>query len=245
MFINESTIEEVRAEFATFTGKPSATALAAMLRNACEMTNDGAVIKFLLEQGAKVNHKDDEEHAPLYWALRRNQCSKEHAEGLPALEALLAAGADVTGVADPPSGSTPIHMACHDSNGHVECVELLCRSGKLGATVNARDAEGRTPLMLLVAGFSEYGFPAEPAGRAITALLAAGADPTLTGEDKKPLIFWAAQRENGPAVVSALCASAKVDKEATFDDMGDQSHPLFVATQARWRVPRVLVDSIV
>ncbi len=89
------------------------------------------VVRLLVDHGADVNARDDEENTPLLWAALMGFTE--------VAEFFLAKGADVN--AKDESDRTPLHWAA--STGHKESVDLLLLNG---ADVNAKDKDGETPL---------------------------------------------------------------------------------------------------
>jgi ankyrin repeat protein len=100
-----------------------------------------ALVELLIDKGANIAVKGDEDVTPLYMATKTD--SKEIAE------LLIARGAEV----DPrtKSGYTPLLWAAHQ--GNKDLAELLIAHG---ANVNSKDIQSRTPLVwaLLTASFS-------------------------------------------------------------------------------------------
>ena len=91
------------------------------------------VVALLLEKGAKVNAKDEDNNTPLHLA-----CHKGHAG---VVELLLINGANVN--AKDSDKCTPLHRAC--LNDHKDLVTKLLDKG---ANVNAKDEDKFTPLHL-------------------------------------------------------------------------------------------------
>ncbi len=92
---------------------------------------DMSKVQDLIERGADVNAKSDNEWTPLHWAS-----SWVHIE---IVELLLKAGADVNAKRN--DGWTPLHWA--SANDSIELAKLLIEKG---ADLEAKDVEGRTPL---------------------------------------------------------------------------------------------------
>ncbi len=128
---------------------------------------DGATVKLLIEQGARVDARDDTGRAALDHAVRGG-----HAE---TAELLLANNADVRGGAM--FGSTALHDAVWFGNSGV--AEILLQHG---ADVNARNHLGATPLHV-----------AARRGRIEVAklLLEQGADVNAKDNQGKPPLLWA------------------------------------------------------
>jgi len=94
------------------------------------------VVAFLLRLGVDPNIQGRGDHTPLYCVA--NECSSE--TGPDVVRVLVQAGADVNACGGV-TRATALHMAAR--RGHVEIARALLDSG---ATVNARDRKGDTPL---------------------------------------------------------------------------------------------------
>ena len=92
------------------------------------------MVKLLVENGADVNHQDDDGRTPLHWAARKGH--------LAIVEFLIdeGAGVDVRSLA---KGETPLHKAA--AQGHVPVVRLLLQSG---ADKHVKNCDGLTPLQI-------------------------------------------------------------------------------------------------
>ena len=127
--------------------------------------DDGERLQALLEADpATANAKDPYGMAPAHWAARAGAAA--------CLAKLLENGAAANARNKP--GRTPLHLAAEsDAPGQADAVRLLAR---YDAVLDAQDSKGRTPL-----------HRATYEGRlpAIEALLAAGADPTVTNKAGK------------------------------------------------------------
>ncbi|MEM6631704.1 MAG: ankyrin repeat domain-containing protein [Bacteroidota bacterium] len=89
-----------------------------------------SIVRYLIEQGAKVNIQNDEGIAPLHLA-----CYPEHA-GL-----LVEAGADIN-LTDQ-KGNTPLHILAAEGEERYEVIEFLLDKG---ADQTLKNKEGYTPL---------------------------------------------------------------------------------------------------
>ena len=168
-----------------------------------------AGVAALLNAGADVTARDEDDRTPLHWAAGSN--------GNPAvIEVLLAAGADVAALDD--SGRMPLHMAAVSNDPAV--VEALLAAG---ADVAALDDSGRMPLH--IAAVSN-----DPA--VVEALLAAGADVAALLDDNghtSTVLHEAARRNENPAVIEVLLAAGADVNARNVDD----HTPLYVAMSNR------------
>ena len=226
---------------------------------AVENTADPAVVETLLAAGADVNARDADGESTVGKAVSRadlpvveallaygaevaDQSTLLHeavSRGPELVEALIAAGADLEGRAQPvfdlagrPGGETPLHYAVGLRDTRVLALLL-----DAGADVNARNSMGATPLlqagreeqlaMLLAAG-------ADPNVRtmrgstalhetyhlgpsAIERLVAAGADVNARNSQLQTPLHFFAQRHDS-AEVTRLLLAAGADANATDDE---------------------------
>lgn len=103
------------------------------------------VVNYLLDKGAEVDAKSNEEHTPLQLAATRNP-------DVGVVAALIQAGADVNVKAN--TGCNSLHYAAMSGFGQVERIELLLKNK---ADLESRENGGKTPLMWAVS--SEKNFP--------------------------------------------------------------------------------------
>ncbi|CAG4931837.1 unnamed protein product [Parnassius apollo] len=160
------------------------------------------LVQTLLAAGADVNARDNEHHTVVHWATVCGEVG--------ALRAVLAAGADA---ATPDQhGGYPLHYAAqmcgapaatdHQSRGAaLEVLRALVREG--GASVDVRDADGRTPLLWAASAGS---------AAAVLALHQAGARVDDADRDGLTALHCAAARGHTEALETlvGLCG-ARVD----------------------------------
>ena len=190
--------EGYRAEFVELVRKAGKITLHVAVGN-----ENLAVIEALIEAGADLEARGDDDHTPLHVAVGN--------ENLAVIEALLNAGADPMARDD--NGRTPLHVAARDSGNPVVIQALLAA----GAEVDARADGDWTPLHVAVRNENLA---------VIEALLNAGADPTARDDDgRTPLHVAAAWYNGNPAVIEAL-----IEAGADLEARGDDDHtPLHVA----------------
>ena len=185
-----------------------------------------AQIAACLDAGEDANAHYDAGYGPLHWAVSRDNSD--------AVRTLLEAGADVDGakagaptplsfaksaavaqmllsqnadlefVGFAPFG-TPMHMAA--SGGKAFLIEMLIEAG---ADVEARGANGQTPLHSAAGGYSESRL-------AVEVLLRAGADVTASDDFGMTPLQSAARRNKNPEVLKLLLAAGAERNERTED----------------------------
>jgi ankyrin repeat protein len=155
--------------------------------------NRGEVVQVLVDAGYPVDATDEIGFTGLMEAAR---------EGAPlAVEAFIAAGADVDHVAEPSGLSmTPMHLAA--IGGSPQVITALIEAG---ANLDGQDTDGATPLMWAVA---------EGQRTAIIFLIEAGADVDI--ESNQGFTFRQAAEANG--WTDFLAAIAEAEGEAETDD---------------------------
>jgi ankyrin repeat protein len=134
------------------------------------------VVQALLDAGANVNQRAGTGVPPIFYALPR---------GLPMVEMLINAGADVT-VLDP-SGQTVLYWAVGANylfrHEVVEILEILLANG---ADINGQDIWGETPLIRAVRFKNTH---------AIMTLIERGADPTIKENEGRTALDLANEHE--------------------------------------------------
>ncbi|MCP9257049.1 Ankyrin repeat protein [Dirofilaria immitis] len=102
------------------------------------MSGNVSAIKLMIENDIQINHVDKDKHSAVHWAVVCGQ--------LEALVTLLDNGAKVD-CADN-QGAQAVHYAAASENVSLErCEAILHVLLKYGAKVNARDIDGRTPIL--------------------------------------------------------------------------------------------------
>ena len=127
------------------------------------------MVKLLVENGADVNHQDDDGRTPLHWAARKGH--------LAIVEFLIdeGAGVDVRSLA---KGETPLHKAA--TQGHVPVVRLLLQSG---ADKHVKNCDGLTPLQVTEVAIESESMPPPRANPATDGGTAAAGATITTGGD--------------------------------------------------------------
>ncbi|WP_342223953.1 ankyrin repeat domain-containing protein [Spiroplasma endosymbiont of Asaphidion curtum] len=102
-----------------------------IINNQPEINNNYLLVKFLIENGANINARNNDRDTPLHSAARNGNFE--------IVELLLKHGADVNAITK--DGRTPLHYATQE--GHIDIVKLLIEHK---ADVNIPDKNGFTPL---------------------------------------------------------------------------------------------------
>lgn len=187
------------------------------------------VLQRLLAAGADVNARNIDAlgyyggWTPLHMAV--------HEGNIPAVERLLAAGADVM-IGDA-AGNTPLHLA--------EDAALIKQLLAAGAAVNARNADGWTPLHSLVGQYGRkmeiYGSPFKAS--AIRALLAGGANINATdGTGRTPLHVAQASRR-----LQAFRVLVAAGADLEMQDSQGRTPLLAAAAEGQWRFVAAVMEA--
>ena len=139
------------------------------------------VVKFLINAGTDPNVQADDKWTPLDWAVSF--------KNLPAINALIDAGADKARVKDK---WTPLHWAIA-SNENPSTVRSLINAG---ADLKAKDRDKRMPLHL-AAEFSDN-------PDVVKVLIEAGADLKAKAKDNQRPLHYAAKYNKNPDIVKVL-----------------------------------------
>lgn len=149
--------------------------------------DDSAMVRELLNAGARVNFPDKHGYTALMGAVNNRK--------IPNLKILLDAGADVNARA-PETGDTPLLLALYYRQDATDIVRSLLEKG---ANPNAANNVGRSALML-----ATFGQP----GAVVEALLRAGASVNARDNRGNTALMAAADCNNAEAVRALLAAHA-------------------------------------
>ena len=127
-----------------------------------------SVVKWLLEEGADVDHPDSAGNTPLLHTALHGDTDVG--------QLLLNAGAQPNKINE--EGRTPLHVAA--SRGHLEVVKMLLR---WGADYDLDDNEGLSPLHLAAGSDRKH---------VVQLLLCKGANPNKSDEQGRTPLHWAA-----------------------------------------------------
>lgn len=141
-------------------------------------------VQRLLDQGARVNARDQDGRTALMYACMNSVVSPE------LLNVLFLRGADVNSISN--DGSTALHVATGDGV-RVVCVKNLIT---YGANVNIMDRQGNAPLILAIAHATND----SDANLAVELLLAAGADPRARNHVGETPILCAKKLDRGSVI---------------------------------------------
>lgn len=160
--------------------------------HAAAICRDSRRVKRLLAAGADPNARDKWGRTPLMWAARYM-----HTGDRQTIPALVGAGAEVNTVDE--NGATALHIAASHA-GREETDDLVAN----GAQVDARDADGKTPLMYAAASW--YGrYSGEK-------LLKAGASVNAVDNDGRTALMYAVMGNDANGELIPLLLEAGADK---------------------------------
>ena len=122
--------------------------------SAIHFAKDPQTVQFFLDQGVKINCKDDEGDTPLHYAIKRSN-------DLNMIKFLLDHGANVNSKNS--AGRTPFHHATaitHSLEVNMDVIKILLDHG---ADINSKDRKGNTPLHYVCSEFPfDYCVPDNP-----------------------------------------------------------------------------------
>jgi ankyrin repeat protein/mRNA-degrading endonuclease RelE of RelBE toxin-antitoxin system len=193
--------------------KQSQQQLDKVLLIAC-MSENTDTINNLIQKGANVNYKHEEQISPLHIACESGR--------LDVVKLLIQAGADKD--AKTMGGETPLYFA--SQNGHEKVVEFLCNSG---ANVNSKTNRQISPLHIA----SEHGHL-----NIVKILLTAKAEKNAQDNQGATPLYYACQF-NHPDIVEYLCNSGV---DISIGETPTGSTPLHLACQEGYlKIAEILV----
>lgn len=172
----------------------------------------------LISNPSLLEQTDDQGKTPLHYALSVLRLGfKKDNLGARIIELLLSAGADPTKI-DKSSGDTALHILVRSLNLNPSCPGLFRRLLGLGLDINARNADGETPLFGILQGirFIQQGFAAKrlslklsgylptPGDNAWRLLEDAGADFKAKNNEGRNMLHLAAQKADWVEVFKRL-----------------------------------------